>query len=273
MVIMFFGLPSMPNKLNNDYAIVTEVVPINEFTNIKIKKANKTLDEKKFPTKSTTPLTSKVAPASPVNKTMPTITEDAEKAPNPLVKNKVSEKPKPPLKIQDDKKSTQEKKVAQMPQDKKVADKKNSGDDFAKNILKSLEKDVKKSDTLDKEFDEIEKLLKGETNKEFNSQLPLSMSEIDGIKSQITNSWNTASFSGSAEKGLSVIVRIKLDRQGNVMDVKAVPESNSSPYYRAFVESTIRAVRSASPLKNLSPDKFSTWGEIEFRFDSSGMIY
>lgn len=261
MLLMFVGVPLMVRDVNTDYAIVAEVVPISELTNIKVKNtekiAEKEKDSKKAPKAVEEPKAEESkSDAKPEPKAKET--SDAEKIPDKNVKDKKETKPEP-------------KKEEKKKDDKK----KKKDDDFAKTILKSLEQETKKKNDkkIDKDFKDIEKSIKGETNKEYNPNIPMSISEVDGIKSQITSKWNTASFSGSAEKGMQVVVKIELDMDGNVISALPIAENSSSPYYRAFVESAVRAVKSASPIQNLSKEKYHTWKDIEFRFDSSGMIY
>ncbi len=254
MLLLFVGVPMISRDVNTDYAIVAEVVPISELTNIKVKSSEKIAEEQKESNKAS----KAVEENKPVEtKPEPKVSE-AEKVPDKSIKDKKDIKPEP----------KQEEK-------KKDDKKKKKDDDFAKNILKSLDQEAKKKDNkkLDKDTKDTEKAVKGDTNKEYNANLPMSISEIDGIKSQITSKWNTAAFSGSTEKAMQVVVKIELDMDGNVMSAKPVLENNASPYYRIFVESAVRAVKLASPIKNLSKDKYHIWKEIEFRFDSSGMIY
>ncbi len=257
MLMMFVGLPLMVRDMNTDYAIVAEVVPISEITNIKVTHSEKLANkdkEVKVPKAAEEPKQQeKREEVKP--KEMKEV-DEAVKIPDKKVKEKKEEKPQPK-----DAKTKKE-------------DKKKKEDDFAKKILKSLERSSSKADKkVDKDFKDIEKSLKAETNKEYNHNIPMSMTEVDGIKSQITSKWNTAVFSGSSEKAMQVTVRIQLDMDGKVLSAQPVLDSNSSPYYNAFVESAVRAVRSASPIQSLSKDKYHTWKEIEFRFDSSGMIY
>lgn len=251
---MFVGVPMVNRDVNTDYAIIAEIVPVSELTNVKVRSASKVAKEEKQTNKSA----KAVEDESKMEKPNKDKAADASEA-IPDKNSKDKEKPK-----KEDKK-----------EDKKD-DKKKKDENFEKSILKSLEADSsKKTDKkLDKEFAELEKALKGDTNKEYNSNIPMSMSEIDAIKAQITNKWNTTSFSGSSEMGMQVVVRIELDMDGNVLSAKTTGFSaNQSQYYRAFVESAIRAVKSASPLQYLTKDKYHSWKEIEFRFDSSGMIY
>jgi len=261
LLFLLIGLPHMHRDLITDYAVVTEVVPVSELTNVRIKESNRkdeiSQQTKKAP-KSVEVAMDKEKP-KPVEDKKLEVKEDAEKIPDKREKKpEVPEKPK-----------EAEKKKEEKP-------KKKVDDAFGKNILKSLEEEAKKKNDkkIDKSFKDIADALKGETNKEYNQSLPMSMSEIDAIKSQISRNWNMSSFSGAVDaKTMQIILEIKLDIEGNILAVKPKLERNRSPYYRPFVESAIRAVKASSPLQNLSKDKFHSWKEIEFRFDASGTIY
>ncbi|MDF3047468.1 MAG: hypothetical protein K0R73_586 [Candidatus Midichloriaceae bacterium] len=258
LAFLFLGFPLIVSEMNQDYAIIAEVVPVSELTNVKIKSSDKAAEQEKEAKKSSKAPETKKPEESKTSKTKDAKQADAEKVPDKNVKDK------------------KDKKVPQKIEEKTDdAKKKKTDDTFAKSILKTLEQDAKKNldAKADKDFKELEKSLKGETNKEYNPNLPMTISEIDGIKSQIISKWNTASFSGSAEKGMQVIVKIELDMEGKVISAMPIADNNSSPYYRAFVESAVRAVKMASPIQNLSKEKYHTWKDIEFRFDSSGMIY
>lgn len=272
LLLVFYGVSFPVKDVNHDYAIVAEVVPMSAITNIKTKQNSaKIADEKQ-----TTP------PPAPEVKPAPPQKPDEKLAPKAEQKKPAAAAPHDAEKIPDKKTTEKQPKLAATKpapdKDKKKDVKKPSDpDDFAKSILKSLTADAKKSDDakkIDKDFKDLEKSLKGDTNKAYNPNIPMSINEVDGIRSQIISKWNTAAFSGSAEKGLQVVIKITLDVQGNVLT--ATPEgatARASAYYQPFVESAIRAVRLASPIKNLSADKYGSWKEIEFRFDSSGMVY
>ena len=153
-------------------------------------------------------------------------------------------------------------------------------DDFGDSILKSLESaTVKKEKTknkLDKEFDDISDAIEGDTNQVYNDSLPMSQSEKDTIRSQIEQKWNVSSFNGMDLRNvdLRVVLHIKLDVDGTVLDVKVVKTPNSNSLaYRSMVESAKRAVYAASPLKNLPTNKYNTWKEIELPFNPSDLLY
>jgi outer membrane biosynthesis protein TonB len=274
LLLLVLGMPAMRSEMMHDYAIVAEVVPISELSNVNTQKMQKRQTEKtmtskaKAPPVSSTPTSNirKEQDASSTRENQPknsTINKnkDAEKVPTTSVSEKKQPNKKPKDKEKTNKQDIQPKDKAQ---------------DFASSILKSLESknsQESKEEEPKVDFKNIEKLLQGDSNKPFNENLPMSISEVDAIKSQIVSKWNTASFNGAAAEGMQVIVLIELDMQGNVVKVQPQIQSHSSPYYRAFVESAVRAAHLASPLQNLSSEKYHNWKEIEFRFDSSGMIH
>ncbi|MFI4983654.1 MAG: hypothetical protein ACHP6I_00465 [Rickettsiales bacterium] len=263
IALLFFGLPKLAKPVKiEDYAMVVDVVKTSELTNVKVRTTERKDQEEMQTKKSPKSQQSQKVEAQPIAKQ-----EDAKK-----VEEEVE---KIPLKTEQPKK-VEEKKIEPPKKKPEEAPKKHKKDEeFEKSILKSLEEESKKKTEakVDKSFKELEDSLKGDTNKEFNDNLPLSLSEIDALKSQITRNWNTASFNGAASKGMQVTVVIHLDAQGVVLSAVPELERNESPYYRAFVDSAVRAVKMSSPLKNLDKEKFNQWKDIELRFDSEGMIY
>lgn len=242
--------------------MVIDVIDVSEITNVKVQKAPR--DEKKSEKAKKPPKSTNVKKQNtPQKKVQVAVKDDKnlEKIPSKKVEKKKPEpKPKP-------KKNEVKEEKKDEPKEKKES--------FEKAILKSIEEETKKIEDqkIDKKFADLTDALRGESNKEYNENIPMSMSEIDAIKSQITRNWNTTSFSGANSMGMEVVVNIVLDMDGNVLSAQALQENDSSPYYRAFVDSAVRAVKAASPLKDLKKEKFASWKEIEFRFDSSGMIY
>ncbi|MGQ3073556.1 MAG: TonB C-terminal domain-containing protein, partial [Ferrovibrionaceae bacterium] len=107
----------------------------------------------------------------------------------------------------------------------------------------------------------------------YNPSAPLSMSEIDGIRSQYARCWN---FDAGARDAASLKVRIRiwlnqdgsLQRQPVFIDTSRMGEQ----HYRAAAESAMRAVFKCSPLKNLPTGKYDTWKEIELTFDPKDML-
>jgi len=264
MAAFIFGMPKFVKfKEYENTTVVMDIVDISEITNIKIKQA---VEKKKVvESKTATPKSQKV-----------------EKKIKKEVKEPIKTAEAKSKKIQDaeiipDKKKKQVKKSkkATSKPPEKAKSKKVKDDSFEKSILKSVEeaKNANEKKKLDKDFADLSDALKGKTDNEYNRNIPMSISEIDAIKSQITRNWNTTAFGGSDSMGMRVKVIIELDMQGNVIRISPKREHNSSPYYVNFVESALRAIKMSSPIQRLNTEKFSQWRKIEFNFDSEGMIY
>lgn len=261
-LLMIIGIPSVKRDMVTDYAVVTDIVAVSELTNVRVKDSNRK-DSVQQQTKKA-PKSAEVAQAQDKPKA-----EESKKEPAPVEAEKIPDK-----KLKKEEKPKEEK--PKEPEKKKEEQAKKQDDDFSRTILKSIEEEKKKKQDkkIDKNFKELADALKGDTNKDYNENLPMSVSEIDAIKGQISRNWNTSAFSGSADaKTMQVVLEIKLDMDGKVISVKPKLENHKSPYYRPFVESAVRAVKASSPLQNLQKEKYHTWKEIEFRFDASGMIY
>jgi hypothetical protein len=171
--------------------------------------------------------------------------------------------------------------------------KKKQDDIFADSVLKTLENETKKREGSKKgqgkaikkvqsvEQDDILELLNDDSSvvakgQHFNAALGLSMSELSAIRSQLSRAWNTSAFNGANENpDMEVTLILELDKKGNIVQIKPKTNENyaNRAIYRVFLDSAIRAIKSASPLRGLSPEKYEVWHEIEVRFDASGMIY
>jgi len=201
-------------------------------------------------------------------------------------KDKKTEQPKikkTEQKKVDEKTKKVEKQIKQPPQkDNKKKDNK-SDDKLANSVLKSLDEGGQKStkNSKDKQQslnDIMENAIKGDTTSDYDSESELSMSEIALIRSQISQAWRVTAFSGGKDnKNMRVIVKITLDDDGEVSQIKikdkSAPISINQQVYNAFIDSVTRAIRAASPLHSLPEEKYNTWNEMELTFDSSGMIY
>lgn len=208
-------------------------------------------------------------------------TKDIKKEPDPKKVEKKPEK-KPEPKKENKKTTEKDKKKPEAKKDKKDKKKDSSDDDLANSVLKSLQEGGKKSSKNKKKQqslnDIMENAIKGDTTSEFDNESEMSLSEIDAIRSQISRAWRVTSFSGGKDnKNLKVTVKIQVEDDGEVKDVKvtnqSIPAGVDGQVYNAFVDSVVRAIRAASPLQNLPKEKYNTWNEMELVFDSSGMIY
>jgi hypothetical protein len=57
-----------------------------------------------------------------------------------------------------------------------------------------------------------------------------------------------------------------------VIDPSEMGRYNSDTFYRAAADSAVRATHECSPLKNLPPDKYGSWKEMELTFNPADML-
>lgn len=216
-------------------------------------------------------------------------TEDREKVPTkdikkePDIKKDKEKKNQPETKKVESKKNDKKEKSKDKPKPDEKKKKNDPDDELANSVLKSLQEGSKKSTKNNKEKqknlnDIMENAIKGDTTSNYDAESDLSISEIAAIRSQISQAWRVTAFSGGKEnKNMRVTIRITVDEDGEVNNIKvkdkSLPAGVDRQVYNAFVDSVMRAIRAASPLQNLPEEKYSTWNEMELIFDSSGMIY
>jgi outer membrane biosynthesis protein TonB len=202
-------------------------------------------------------------------------TKDIKKEPE---KKQIKEQ-KQAVEAKPTKKADDKKKDIEKPKKDKKQD---PDEELANSVLKSLKEGGKKSSKNNKKqqsLDDImENAIKGDTTSDFDSESELSMSEIAAIRSQISQAWRVTSFSGGKDnKNLRVTMKIQVDENGEVKDIKVksktIPNGADGSVYNAFVDSVVRAIKAASPLQHLPKEKYNSWSEMELIFDSSGMIY
>jgi outer membrane biosynthesis protein TonB len=106
------------------------------------------------------------------------------------------------------------------------------------------------------------------------SDQPLSMSEIDAIRTQIQRCWNVPAGARDA-RDLRIQIRLSLNKDGSLRGEPEIVDrlrASTDPFYRTAAESARRAVLQCSPLKNLPPDKYERWRDIELVFDPKEML-
>ncbi len=156
-------------------------------------------------------------------------------------------------------------------------------DPFA-SVLKSVEaleqqqererqqQETQKPTTAESSFDPIEQVL-AQSNSRFQADLPLSMSEIDNIRYQIQKNWNVPAGARDAQD-MIVTLRIQLAQDGTVRNVSVVNSTRmgSDPFFRSMAESAVRAVNVTGRIRNLSPDKYHIWRDMQINFDPREMF-
>lgn len=90
------------------------------------------------------------------------------------------------------------------------------------------------------------------------------------VRNQITPCWNPPEAEEGAGR-LSIVMRIKLDRQGALAEPPSVTSilgetPRNAPYSRALAGSVRRAVVRCAPLR-LPPELYDAWSDIELNFD------
>lgn len=276
LTLFLFGIPLPHKKLNTDYAITIDLVKPSEISNLKIANNRET-------SKQVIREVNAVPKASTERSEPKPEVERKEEKPQKIKQDESVDSeiiPKKKKMIEEEKKRKEnkdEKKSKNQPEQDKKSPSKNA-DDFSKAILKSLEKSTRQQKQVEKKptekvIEEKDNGVKGDTNQKYKSDLPLSLSEIDAIKSEVTRHWNTRAFNGSTTAIMQVTTLVYLDPMGNIIGVKVEKTLNSSPSYHAFISSVVRAIKMSDFASILSPENYSSWHELELRFDSSGMIY
>ncbi len=142
--------------------------------------------------------------------------------------------------------------------------------------VKEGDEEPEKTEEVD--FSEIEDFLSNvEKQSEYKPGLPLSISEKDAIKQQIMRNWT---FNAGAKAAQDIVVSLKISvaKDGSVRNVKIdnMIRYSSDSFFRAMVDSAVRAVRKTSPLRNLPIEKYDVkdgWREMVINFDPSEMMY
>jgi outer membrane biosynthesis protein TonB len=273
ILLMIFGLPHLfkpePPK---EMAISVELLPIKDISNVKTKK--KPIEEKKDDTPDeakTIVKASNVMPEEPKPEKKDLPKKEEQPQPTP---NKKEEKKEEIKEAKKEEKKKEEKKKDEPKKEEKKKEKKQNFDPDA--LLKSLEDSAdKKTDkaTKNKTQAKKEEESKEEAKGTFDPNMELSISEEDFIKQQIYKYWNYPAGAKDAGK-LTVLLLIDINTDGTVTNVEIIGgEKGDNPVvYQAVMDSAVRAVKRASPLKNLPTDKYSNWKHLELLFNPQDIM-
>lgn len=230
-------------------AITVELVPVKEISNLPT--SRKPIAKK--------PPKPKPTPPKPEPKPAPRPKAEPEHAkpvapPKPAPKKEKKAKPKP----------TPKPKAAKKP-------------DAFEEVLKDLTKEAANESDRETASEPNPQTTQSKSER-YDPQIPLSISEKDAIRSQFYKHWNVSMLAGAKDNyTLAVEVRLIINRDGTVQRAELMPGQQhkyaSNPFFRAAADSAIRAVQLASPLKNLPPEKYSTWRETIISFDPRDMLY
>ena len=247
IVIAAFGLPAlMPEKPDPMPMVMTvELLPIGEISNVK--PSDKRISEEK---KAPTPKTPKPVQPTAIEKPKEIVAE--EKKPHETIEKAEplpGEKPKP----KDEAKPKQ--------------------DDFQA-LLNKLKEEAKTDKSKDAKDTTNTPENKTKSDAPYDDSLPLSISEKDMIRSQFIPCWTMPAGAKDAHT-LAARVKVKLQADGTVIEAVLAPDQSgrygSDPFFSAAAGSAIRAVYKCSPLKNLPPEKYNSWKDMEINFNPADL--
>ncbi len=304
--MLYIGTPSFYQEYNQDYQVVSfEMLPASEIMNLpqitnpdlkntekkaKLKKANQKADiqknqpkiSNKNAPKEVQKSTPNTKPISAVSSSTYTQNKKTETENSHNVATKINSKQDKTVKKHED----QPKKLEDKP--KKKPEKHDKSEQPSKNLRKSLDKPsasrASPFDVVDAEDDSLQE--DQEVNEDMidernfsTSQLydefnPLSITETMLIRRQIEKHWSPPVGLDSAS-GVQVMLSLKLTKDANIKQLKIknviCPKRNIG-VCRLVAESTLRAVRKAMPIKNLSADRYDIWGEFDLLFDPEDLL-
>jgi outer membrane biosynthesis protein TonB len=254
LLIAAFGLPALlpPRAEPMPLVMTVELLPVGAITNVK--PSEKPIEkEQKAPTpKTTKPVTPSAVekpkePAPPAEK-KPDLVKEAEPLP--------SEKPKP----------------VEKPKEKEAE--KPKPDEFAA-LLNKLKQEAKTDQSKEAKDKTNAEENKTRSEAAYDESMPLSISEKDVIRSQFLVCWTMPAGAKDAHT-LAVRVKIQLQPDGAVLTATIASDQmgryNSDAFFKAAADSALRAVHKCSPLKNLPPDKYGSWREMELNFDPADLL-
>jgi outer membrane biosynthesis protein TonB len=277
MGIFLFGVPSFFDKLPEEEAITFEILPLSAIVNVKNEtkstevapEVEKSRDVKK------TDIKKEPKPTHPQEvekeEPKPTPPQEVEKQePKPVPEEKIEEKITKEAQKEKAQKEKAQKEKAQ--KEKAVVEKKTTPkpeDDSIDSILKNLEKDSKGDDAKASKKN-VASLKKSKNNSkgDYNDEYPLSITEKLLIKNQIRKHWREPAGATNLE-AIKIILHISIEKSGIIDSVvvkSIICPLSSNEMCNLIEESTLRAIKKASPLQNLSLDRYDVWKEFDIEF-------
>lgn len=280
-LLIYLGLPNFTNLLPKERIITVELLPIAAKTNVQPKRHISDSHDKKDNNKNKTVPKSAPEPIKkPIEKAQSKkieVKKTVKKQPDQkkdVVVQKKEEKTKEKIKVRNQAQNNNVSKAKIQP--KKTLNNKVKNHEID-SLLKTLEKTGEKEDKKNKnnQANKAAKQNISAKSDNFNEDAPLTLSEQDYIRNQISKCWTIPS--GAMDiKNAYIILRISLNPDGSVTNVGLVEAkgyNKNSDFYSAVVDSAMRAVKMCSPIENLPVAKYNSWKELELNFDPSSMIY
>ncbi|MDX2094512.1 MAG: hypothetical protein SFW64_01000 [Alphaproteobacteria bacterium] len=147
-------------------------------------------------------------------------------------------------------------------------------DEFAA-LLNKLKQEAKTDTSKDAKDKTNTAENKTRSDAPYDDTMPLSISEKDTIRSQFLLCWSMPAGAKDAHT-LAVRIKIKLQADGTVLEAIIASDQmgryGRDSFFRAAADSALRAVHKCSPIKNLPPEKYNSWREMELNFDPQDML-
>lgn len=143
-------------------------------------------------------------------------------------------------------------------------------DRFAKTVMQTLEISTSKKPQPQTSASNI----LGDSKSKFSKDQSLSLSEASYVRAKISQNWNTTYFTNAQELDIWVELSMKLNHGGEVYDIQIKnSKGKNSQHYQLFIDSTLTAIRRASPLDELLDDHYEIWKEMIISFTPQGIVY
>jgi outer membrane biosynthesis protein TonB len=276
-VLCTFGLPSLFKAIPEPQIITFDVLPVSDISNVKTQKIQQEKETLEEIAKKVQKSQAKEENAESNKKTEHEETKEESKR-DPEEKKPENKQDVVDIKQKDSKK-IEEKKKSDKAQEKQTKDSKDKPKPKKRKI--ATEKDI---DALLKTLEKASDGKEAKSNKRavspksdaketslganYNEDRPLSISEEQSIRQQISQHWNVpAGVSNAGEITITIYIAMSLDgtvEQAKIVDMQC---GATSMVCKAASDSALRAVRQASPLQNLMPERYESWKSFNISFD------
>lgn len=291
-LVLFKYSPKLKNTDKDEELLIFEMMPVSDISNVaNLTKKNNTqkLEDAKKVMKPKEELVEtnnneknqevqKVEKKEKIKDPEPINNKDAE----PIKATKLEKEVKKDLDKKDNVKKTDSKNIKNSKDDKKDnkitkennKKKKILQDAELDSLLKTLEK-ASSGDNMkskNKSQQNESKTANMESKGNFDPKLSLSVNEIAIIKQQIQRQWNQPIGANDLNR-IKITLHIVFNIDGSVVDVDIIDKScggTTAEVCNIAADSAQRAVWAASPLQNLSQDRYEVWKEFNFLFVPGG---
>lgn len=302
----WFGLPELRNDdIFPEQLVIVDMVPITEVTNTPTVTAEPEVQEEPEP-EAPAPEPQQAPPPPPRAEAPPPPPPPPAPLPEPAPEP-VAEAPEPepaPIPKPAPEKAPEPEKVAQAPapapkprpkprapapKPPEAAErpkKEEKQQDFTR-LLKTLEKtdpvpasrpeedepeEKEEADPLKDVLASLQSPARSRSNKAFDPENQVSISEIDAVRRQIAQCWNVPAGAKNAED-LFIEIALQMRADGTVRDARIVDQARlaSDGFFRSAAESARRAVLSCGKLP-LPAEKFDSWKTITMTFNPRDLL-